>query len=314
MKKNFYRFIFLLALLTALPVNAQVWRSKYETSLHKGDNYHFGYVSGSVGYSMIQTSLPKVNPKGDVGGSFGLGYEFRNSGLWVNMGLQFSFHRSSLTLDETYTCEFPGYDTQGKQVTLVYRMDKQTDELQWNYLDVPLLIGYYYSGFYIGAGVKLSYAMKPTTVSRGTFNLSGRYEEGYTFSDMPDHGYTDYEFTSRTENRLRVSGAVIGEIGYDLLSSMPNSERLCHVLKLGFYFEYGLNNQLRGWDLPQPRIEPEGDIRPTPAASIHVNPYINTLKEPEKTLPFFTGVKLTYMIGGSRTARAGFHHGCMCYN
>jgi hypothetical protein len=53
---------------------------------------------------------------------------------------------------------------------------------------------------------------------------------------------------------------------------------------------------------------------PVDATTAIINPYVNTFASPNRTVPFFTGVKLTYMIGGSRTARAGMHHGCMCYN
>ena len=109
---------------------------------------------------------------------------------------------------------------------------------------------------------------------------------------------------------MNVGCSLIGEIGYDLLSSVPTRSRVCNVLKLSFYFEYGLNNILRATDTPQRRVEPNRDN----ATQATINPYINTFANPTRTVPFFTGVKLTYMIGGSRTARVGFHHGCMCYN
>ncbi len=294
------------------PLSAQTWRARH-TVFEDGDDFHFGYVSGSVGYSMLQTGMTTVTPHGNLGGSVGLGYEFRNSGLWVNLGVQMSFHRSSLAVDE-YTFELPGQDTQGKNVQLVYRVN-ETDEIQWNYVDVPVMVGYYYSGLYLGAGLKLSYAIHPVTRTNGSFDLSGKYD-GYPelVSDQPQHGYTQYGFADKRENRLNVTASLIGEIGYDLLSSMPTSDRTCHVLKLGFYFEYGLNNQISKWDTPQPHIEAIGEGRTTPAMNVRVNPYLNTFARPDRTVPFFAGVKLTYMIGGSRTARAGFHHGCMCYN
>ena len=93
----------------------------------------------------------------------------------------------------------------------------------------------------------------------------------------------------------------------DLLSSVGTRSQLCHVLKLGFYFEYGLNNFAASWDEAQPNIVPEQQN----ATRATVYPYINTLSG--RIVPFYAGAKLTYMIGGSRTARAGFHHGCMCY-
>lgn len=299
-------------LFCSVTMSAQTFRH-HHSPFEDGDDYHFGWISGSVGYSMLQTNMTNVHSHGDLGGAVGAGYEFRNSGLWVNLGIQISFHRSSLSIDE-YTFELPGQDTQGKNVQLLYRVN-ETDVLQWNYIDVPIMVGYYYSGLYLGGGLKLSYAIHPMTQTKGSFDLSGKYAEyPEPISNQPQHGYTQYDFADKRENRLNVGASLIGEIGYDLLSSMPTSSRTCHVLKLGFYFEYGLNNQLSKWDTPQPHIEATGEGRTTPAMNVKVNPYLNTASNPARTVPFYAGVKITYMIGGSRTARAGFHHGCMCYN
>ncbi len=314
-KVHMKRFwILSLLIVLAVTVSGQSFRRR-GNPFEQGADYHFGYVSGSVGYSMLQTSVPNAMPHGDLGGAVGFGYEFRNSGLWANIGLQISFHRSSLTIDE-YTRDFPGFDTQGKAVTLRYRVN-QVDKMEWNYLDVPLLVGYYIRGFHIGAGVKVSYALSPKTHSTGTYNLSGIYDwYPDPFVNMPERGYTDYEFDNLVENQLNVGASVIGEIGYDLLSSMPSRSRICNVLKLSFYFEYGLNTQMRKWETPQSSILPQGDpyTEPVPATTVVINPYVNTFANPARTVPFFTGAKLTFMIGGSRTARVGFHHGCMCYN
>lgn len=305
-----------LFLLIATSVSAQSFR-KHHSPFEDGDDFHFGYVSGSVGFSMLQTQIPSAMPVGDIGGTVGLGYEFRNSGLWANVGVQLSFHHSSLRLDEYDTrreadqTPYKGLDTQGKPATFHYRVN-QTDEIQWNYLDIPMMVGYYIRGFHVGGGLKISYALNPTTHVKGVYNLSATNEEyNVTFENMPDRGYKDYEFDERMANKLNVGVSLIGELGYDLLSSLPTRSRLCNVLKLSFYFEYGLNNQLRTTETPQPRVEIPDPMNATKAT---IHPLMNTYANPARTVPFYTGVKLTYMIGGSRTARVGFHHGCMCYN
>lgn len=320
-----------LVVLLTLPVSGQSFRSRHG-AFSGGDDYHFGYISGSVGYSMLQTNIANAMPYGNVGGAVGLGYEFRNSGFWANVGVQLSFHRSKLKVDEYDTFNpswsyndsrydmFRGHDTQGKPAVFQYRVN-QVDEMEWNFIDVPVLLGYYVRGFHVGAGLKVSYAINPTTRSAGTFNLSATNEDYYPirFENMPDRGYKDYAFDKKISNRLNVGASLIGEIGYDLLSSVPTRSRICHVLKLSFYFEYGLNNYLRSTDDPTSRITFDQTESSTPKSVINatkatINPYINTFEKPVHTVPFFTGVKLTYMIGGSRTARVGAHHGCMCYN
>ena len=311
-----------LMMFSSIPMSGQSFR-RHVNPFDNGDDYHFGYVSGSVGYSMLQTGISNIVPSGNVGGTVGIGYEFRNSGLWVNVGVQMAFHRSSLTMNEydTYNSNlsyysteydrFRGLDTQGKPAVFHYRVS-QKDEINWNYIDVPILVGYYVKGFHVGAGLKVSYAIRPQTHSTGIYNLSATNEAYYPlrFENMPDRGYKDYEFDNITDNQLNVGVSLIGEIGYDLLSAVPSRSRICNVLKLAFYVEYGLNNQLRINETPTFRVEIPDKNDATKAV---INPYFNTIDQSSRTVPFFTGVKLTYMIGGSRTARAGFHHGCMCY-
>lgn len=305
----------LVVMMTA-PAGAQSYRSRRSAGLTGGDDYHFGYISGTVGYSMMQTSIYGAMPQGNLGGAVGLGYEFRNSGLWVNAGLQLSFHRSKLIIDEYSTkiepdqTPYRGVDTEGDPATFHYRVN-QVDEINWNYIDVPLMVGYYTHGFHVGGGLKISYAINPKTHVTGKYNLSTTNDGlGVTFENLPDRWYKDYPYERTIENRLNVGVSLIGELGYDLLSSMPTSSRVCNVLKLSVYVEYGLNNQLRGWETPDKRVVPN----PKDMREATINPYINTFGSPARTVPFYTGVKLTYMIGGSRTARSGFHHGCMCYN
>ena len=311
-----------IVLTMSMSMSGQSFK-RHENPFDSGDDYHFGYVSGSIGYSMLHTSVANAVPVGSAGGAVGIGYEFRNSGLWVNVGVQMSFHRSSLRLNDydTYNASLPynspeydrfrGVDTQGKPAVFHYRVS-QTDEITWNYIDIPMLVGYYVKGFHVGAGLKVSYAVNPTTHSTGVYNLSASNEGYYPlrFENMPDRGYTDYKFDNTIANQLNVGVSLIGEIGYDLLSSVPSRSRICNVLKLAFYVEYGLNNQLRVTETPAYRVEIPDKNDATKAV---INPYFNTIDQSARTVPFFTGVKLTYMIGGSRTARAGLHHGCMCY-
>ena len=304
MNKFLCAFICMFMLLFSVTMNGQIHRGGGLS----GDNYHFGYISGSVGFSMLQTSTPGAVSAGGCGGAVGLGYEFRKSGFWASVGAQMGFHRSSLLVDQ-YNRDFNGADTQGKSTVFHYRVT-QRDDYEWNFLDVPILFGYYVQGFYIGLGPKLSYAINPMTHSYGSYNLSAtNLEYNIAFENMPDRGYTDYDFDERSANRVNVGASLIGEIGYDVLSNVGSRSILCHVLKVGFYFEYGLNNFAGDWETEQPNIIPE----PNNATKATVNPYINTLSG-RRVVPFYAGLKVTYLIGGSRTARAGFHRGCMCYH
>ena len=304
----------LLLMISSVSVYGQYRRRG--GGLADGDHYHFGYVSGHVGYSILDTHATGVMPMGKVAGGAGIGYEYRNSGLWANIGVQLSFHRSELRLDP-YTVDHAGKMRLTGSTVLPGMMHydvQQTDVIEWKFFDVPILFGFYTHGFHVGAGLKISYALNPQTKLSGTYELSftpDLYDA--TYKNMPERGLTTYDFSGTQDNRLNISAGLIGEIGYDLLSSVPTNSRLCHVLKLSFYFEYGLNNSNKGGDkqrfeLPSP--DENGEAR---AKYVSFNAFLNTEASPARTVPFFAGAKLTYMIGGSRTARSGFHHGCMCY-
>ena len=306
------RYIVVIALLVGslLPAEARYYRRAGNVSGLGGDNYHFGYISGGLGYTSLQEEVPDFTPSGDLGGIVGFGYEFRNNGLWVNAGLQLNFHRSNATL-EAYKYSCLGYDTQGKEVTLHYTINEQ-DRQKWQFIEIPILVGWYSHGFYVGAGLKVGYSLNSSIVASGTYELSGTNElYNIEFKNMPEHGYKTYDFEGEYTASLKPMVSLIGEIGYDVLSEVPTRSQLCHVLKVGFYFEYGLNSM----------VEPVStntrlNIDPKNATKAVINPYLAAgMTEKYRVVPFYTGVKITYLVGGSRTARAGgFHKGCNCYN
>ena len=286
------------------------------------DNYHFVYLSGSAGYSMLQNDILELTPAGKAGGLVGLGYEFRHTGFWMSVGAQVSFHRSTLSVSDMtfYPHQSPDYatatfyDTQGKEIYPRYKVS-QTDHLKWTFLDVPIMAGYYVQGFYIGAGVKISYALSPNIETSGEYDFSANYVLYPELGMEVGHGYGHYEYPATSQAvSLKPSASLIGEMGYDLLSSMPTRSTLCSVLKLGFYFEYGITRLINPAEYKQNySLNTMGDGG-YDLTKLHINPYLTTAVTNQNWIvPFYTGVKLTLMIGGSRGARSGYHKGCQCY-
>lgn len=303
---HYIGILFISALLSVAPSVNAAYRSSKPTT----DNYHFGYITGGVGYTSLQEEVPDLTPIGGVGGFVGLGYEFRKDGFWMSVGAQLNFHESEADL-ENYREDHSGYDTQGKEVMLHYSI-KERDRQRWRFVEIPIMAGWYFHGFHIGIGPKISYAIDSRSTSGGEYTLSATNElYGIEFKDMPERGYTTYPFEGEHKCTLRPLVSLVGEIGYDVLSSVPTRSTVCHVLKVGFYFEYGLNNLVTPVSTNKRLI-----INPNDATDVTVNPYFASgMTERYRVVPFFTGVKLTYLIGGSRTARSGgFHTGCHCYN
>ncbi len=284
-------------------------QSRGKRSYSKGENYHFGFVYGVGAYTNLQIDISGTNPTGNFGGSIGAGYEFRNNGFWISLGAGYHFHRSSITTD-LYSDSRPGMDTQGKSVTLLYDVRNQKDKNEWGFVEVPLMLGYYIKGFYVGAGAKVAFPMKTNIKSTGKYEVQGKYE-AYPdpIHDMPEHGYGTWEFKANSTVRLKPSVSLCAELGYDVLSSVYSQGSTCYILKIGGYFEYGLNSMVRTSDT-NVRL----DIDPMNASHVTPNPVLGGLTDAKRIVPYSIGVKITLLIGGTRNGRGTYHRGCTCYN
>lgn len=310
-----------------LPANAKYYRRAGGSNNRGSESYHFGYISGAVGYTSLDCQVPVLTPSGGVGYAVGLGYEFRNNGFWLSVGPQFGVHRSESTMETTKfeipdakgTYQFHLFDTQGDAVDKFYYDIEEHDTQDWQFIEVPILAGWFFHGFHIGLGPKISYSINSTVSSHGKYNLSAKNNgKDVIFKDMPEHGYGDYEYKYTNKATLTPMVSLIGEVGYDVLSAVPTRSQLCHLLRISFYFEYGLNSAVRPVDTNK-RFDWEEVPNQTgvkDATKLIVNPYFASgMTERYRVVPFFTGVKITYLIGGSKHARAGgFHKGCQCYN
>jgi len=281
------------------------------------DNYHFGYISGAAGYSSLSHNMDDVATNGDFSFLVGAGYEFRHTSFWLSVGAQYLQEKATLKLNQVITLE-NGIDDQGR-VVKYYKYDiNQADEQVLHTIDVPIMLGYYYEGFYVGAGAKVGFDIGSKVNVNGGYELSAQYQRTMEEFHSVKY-YTNYELpTASFDCNLRPQFSLLGEIGYDLLSSLSTKSSICHVLKLGFYFEYGLRS-IRGEEAMDPisingatidvAREKQYDVRKTT-----LNPYCMSAATVNKyVVPFFVGAKLTYMIGGNRYATGTWHKGCMCY-
>jgi len=289
--------------IMALPMLLQAAPSHEKTY-----TYHFGYISGSVGYSNLSQNVKNVSTTGDFAYLFGAGYEFRVHSFWLSVGAQFMQERSTTTVGEWNTGErYSGYDNQGKQVTLPYIIN-QVDAQKFQTIDIPLMMGYYYKGFYVGAGAKVGFSFGSTITTRGTYELLGDYKDKVgIFQDV--NFYKTYTQDPTTfDVQLRPQFSILGEVGYDVLSTITTNSSLCNVLKIGFYFEYGLRSVR-----PSDSLEPL-NISTKSATIATINPYyLNTQTDGDHIVPYYVGVKVSYLIGGSREKAGTWHKGCQCY-
>lgn len=298
-----------LILLVITMIAGNAMSAGYRYSRH--DNYHFGYVYGGGGFSSLTENVPEVSITGNWAGMMGLGYEFRNSGFWMNAGVQFQQLNSTAQVKAFSVGPLAGIDRMGMPADFYYEAS-QKDVQRWATIGIPVMAGYYVHGFYIGAGLKLAYNLNSRSDVLGTYETSAQYARyPERWRDMPALGYTTYDVKSNKAVTLRPHGAVIGELGYDLLSSLPTKSAVCHVLKLGVYFEVGITNLFETHEAPVNFIVDAND-----AMQATMVPYLESCMVKEQFVrPFFTGIKLTYMIGGSRFGGGNiYHRGCQCYD
>lgn len=283
------------------------------------DNYHFGYVSVAGGYTSLSQNVRNVNTTGSWGALGGVGYEFRKSNVWVSAGLQFMQLQSQTQVGQyDFIPGFQGLDDQNKSVEYYRYTIRQTDHQLWREIDIPVMVGYFNSGFYVGAGAKAGFSVGSTITTEADYDLSAQYTQ-YVGEFKDVNYYKHYPLPSlQYDCPLRPQFSVIAEIGYDVLSSVMSNSKVCHVLNVGLYAEYGLRS-VRPADSQDPislqgmNME-EAAQRGTDVRDATVNPYyLSTQTQGQRVVPYFVGLKLTYLIGGSRHSGGTWHRGCQCY-
>lgn len=302
MRKSVFLIVFLL--MCSISMMAQRYSSNHD------DNYHFGYISAAAGYSSLSQNISNVTTKGGFAPLVGAGYEFRMHGGWCSVGVQFAQHSSTTTPGEyTYIPRdadgnyIGGIDDQQKRILYYQYTIRQVDKQVWHSVDIPIMAGYYNSGFYVGAGLKVGFSVASSITTSGEYSLAAQYERYHgMFKDMPQHYLGTYPVEEQKYDcTLRPQFAIIGDIGYDLLSSMQTSSKVCHMLKIGFYFEAGVRS-----------VRPNDSYYPIQEQGITPY-YLSTQTQGKFVAPYFVGLKLTYLIGGSRSSTGTWHKGCQCY-
>lgn len=312
--------LFLLLLLAPIGL--------YARSMSRGQygDYHFGYISLSGGYTSLSQNISEVSTKGSWGGLIGVGYEFRMRNAWVSVGVQFQQLQSTTTVDQyDYITPYNGLDNQNpaRPVDYFRYTIQQKDKQVWRTIDIPIMAGYYNSGFYIGLGAKVGFNMGSKITTGGTYDLAAKYTEFMgEFRSTPDFThplYHLYEVKDKEYDcKLRPQFSIIGEIGYDLLSSVSTNSTVCHMLNIGFYWECGLRSVRPSGSLDPIAIEglsvKEAAQAQADVCNARMNPYyLSSMTEGKFIVPFYVGVKLTYLIGGSWNSTATWHKGCQCY-
>lgn len=313
-----HNIITLVCFIVALPIWQDLYaRNPYRPQSNTTDSYHFIYITGSGGYSSLkENNNYDITTTGNFGGVIGLGYEMRVNNFWMSIGGDLSFLQNKSIMASSYKTTHDAKDTQGKPIVMNYDITRQEDMNKWWYGNLPLMFGGYYNMFYAGAGVKVGFPIKglyknSTHIQYSTSASYPQYIDD--FKEMTNHFYGDFDTITTNNIKLNTNVAIIGEIGVDVLANVRNHSDFCHVLKIGFYFEYGVLSLMNHTDGNNERVLFPNE---TNATLITASPHSQWLDNTSYSChSYFVGLKITYMFGGSKSQNANiWHTGCMCYD
>lgn len=229
-------------LLIVLVFCCSVAAEHYYTNTYYTDN-HFFTLGGSAGYSTLFENVPELKTLGSLAGTINFGYEYRIKGFYMTFSAELQYFSATSTFNISGTDKLI-YDTQGKQALMHYDFDQSLDKQSFLFVNLPVVLGYYYRGLYLGAGAKIGYCIHAKESTTLLYSTSATYQQYIDdFASMSDHFYTTYS-SSVTENlNSKYKLSAIAEIGYDILTY---SREINHTnrsgLKISVVAEYGLNN------------------------------------------------------------------------
>lgn len=197
----------------------------------------FGVWVGG-GYPFVFDDFVETENFGEFSADLGVLYGFRLNGFWFECGVGYQHHASKAEYGVSGT-EVLMYDTQGKEMLMHYDFERAVDWQDFNIVNLPIVLGYYNSGFYIGGGPKVGLGFSLVERSDLYYTTSASYNQYIEdFEGMPNHYYGTFKESCRESLNvgLRLGGVV--EIGYDFLELMNWNYRNYSSLKLSVFAEY----------------------------------------------------------------------------
>ena len=279
-------------LLIALTYCCSLTAERYYTSTYYTDN-HFLTLGGGVGYSTLFENIPEIASFGSVAGTIELGYEYRIKGYWMNLAVELQYLSGTSTFNISGTDKYI-YDTQGKQALMHYDFDQSLDRQDFLFMNLPIVLGYYYRGLYLGAGVKVGYCICARETTTLQYSTSATYQQYIDdFESMSDHFYTTYSSSVSENLNSKYKLSAIAEIGYDVLAySREMNQTNRSGLKFSIVAEYGLNNFINtNTELPLYSFNEQN------AAELLIHPFYNTnAAQSYRIHPLYVGMRISWIF------------------
>jgi hypothetical protein len=191
------------------------------------------------GYPFVFDDFAETTNLGRYSASLGVSYMFKMyNGFWFDAGLEYQEQVAMSTYNMSGT-DVLVYDTQGKEMMFHYKFNSTYDYQYFNVINLPIVVGYFYKGFYIGAGPKIGMCVNILETSEVNYTTSSSYNQYIEdFEGMPNHYNATY--TTKCKERLLPSLklSAVFEMGYDFLVKLNSNNY--HTLKFSLFGEVSM--------------------------------------------------------------------------
>ena len=191
------------------------------------------------GYPYVFDDFVETTNLGQYFANIGVSYTFRlYNGFWFDVGLEYQNLGAILKYNVSGT-DYLVYDTQGKEMLFHYKFNSTFDYQNFNIINMPIMVGYYNRGFYIGIGPKLGWCFNIMETSNVNYTTSSSYNQYIEdFVNMPNHYNATYTNSCRENLLPSLKLAAIFELGYDLNLKVNNKNY--HTFRLSLFGEYSM--------------------------------------------------------------------------
>lgn len=269
----------------------------------KSDYVDFGF---NTGYSVLVGNYRGMDVFGGFSGALHLGYEYRDSRLWISTTGELQYISSNCQSD-IQVGDVHFYDTRMTEAVMSYKMMSKLKEMQnFGIAGVTLMAGYctgthVKGGFYAGAGIKLGVKFDFSNTLKQKYATTAYYPDYIDpYHDMDNHYYGNYETNDTAAFGTKVNFSVLAEAGWDLRVTK------CDKLKIGFFVEAGLTNLMRNIPVR------EATVNPYNVSQIYTySAYNRSEMENKYIVPIVAGIKVSLLFNVSRLGDRC--HTCPCY-
>lgn len=231
---------YILALLSAFFFSSTLFAQQYMYEKHEF------MVYGAGGMSSLSFKSDQMDVNKGIGGQFGVGYNlFFTGNFGIGIGAEISLYNSKSVMD-LLTDKYMTVDKTNEEFEFRSKVYNYQEKQHATYIHIPLMLNFQSTGatrVYFGAGIKIG------------LPVGGQYKtDGATIANSGYYAYENVEYTTQefmgfgSFTGKDTKGDLEFKTAYLAAAELGVKLRLYDGLSLytGLYFEYGLNNILKG--------------------------------------------------------------------